>query len=63
MENENFFKFVDAITKENSELKVLNNDEKEIALKILKNLSGTTVIRATSILDLCKILVQYSKVS
>lgn len=63
MENENFFKFVDAITKENSELKVLNNDEKEIALKILKNLSGTTVIRATSILNLCKILVQYSKVS
>lgn len=62
MGNEKFSQVADIIVKESKELKSLNSEEKEIALKILEDLAGTTVIRATSILDLCKILVQYSKI-
>ncbi|MDU2106562.1 hypothetical protein [Clostridium sp.] len=41
---------------------LINDNEKEIALKILSNLKGTPVIRATSILKFCLKAIQYSKV-
>lgn len=44
---------------ENGELSM---KEMEIAQKILKDLSGTLVIRATSILSFCSKAIQYSKV-
>ncbi|AYE35672.1 hypothetical protein [Clostridium septicum] len=40
----------------------LIEEEKEIALKILKDLEGTLVIRATSILKFCLKAIQYSKI-
>ncbi|GAB6170049.1 hypothetical protein JCM1393_25090 [Clostridium carnis] len=40
----------------------LSNEEKEIALKILKDLEGTLVIRANSILKFCLKAIQYNKV-
>ncbi len=54
---------LDAISKGELEFKQLTEKEKEVALKILTNLEGTLVIRATSILELCLKAIQYSKVN
>ncbi|WP_438335206.1 hypothetical protein ACIR03_02465 [Clostridium cochlearium] len=37
--------------------------EKEIALKILNDLEGTLVIRATSILEFCLKAIQFSRIT
>jgi len=42
---------------------IVTDKEKEIALKILNDLEGTLVIRATSILEFCLKAIQYSKVT
>ncbi len=41
---------------------LLDEQEKEVALKILDNLKGTVVIRATSILEFCLKAIQHSVV-
>lgn len=49
---------------ESNELEVegiITEEEKEIAQKILKDLEGTLVIRATSILNFCVKAIQYTK--
>ena len=52
-----------AISNGNLEIaNLINDNEKEIALKILSNLKGIPVIRATSILKFCLKAIQYSKV-
>lgn len=53
---------IEIILKGNLENEPLTNNEKEIALKVLSDLEGTLVIRATSILEFCLKAVQYSKV-
>lgn len=40
---------------------LITNNEKEIAQKILNDLEGTLVLRATSILEFCLKAVQYTK--
>lgn len=40
---------------------LLDDREIEVATKILKDLEGTLVIRATSILEFCLKAIQYSK--
>ena len=40
----------------------LTDQEKEVVIKILTDLEGTLVIRATSILEFCLKAIQYSKV-
>lgn len=52
----------DAMVGDVIEKNVLTSDEKEVALKILSELNGTLVIRATVILDFCSKAIQYSKV-
>lgn len=50
---------------ESNKLKVeslINDKEKEIAQKILNDLEGTLVIRATSILNFCLNAIQYTKI-
>lgn len=54
---------LEIILKGNLEQGPLTEEEKEIALKILNDLEGTLVIRATSILELCLKAIQYSKVT
>jgi len=55
-------KQLDSISKGELEFKQLTDKEKEVALKILTDLEGTLVIRATSILEFCLKAIQYSKV-
>lgn len=43
--------------------KLLDDKEKEIAQKILKDLEGTLVIRATSILHFCLNAIQYTTIN
>lgn len=40
----------------------LTDKEKEVALKILNDLQGTLVIRATSILKFCLEAIQYTEI-
>lgn len=63
MEEKSFSQFADSIARQNQELNSLTDKEKEIALKILNDLGGTTVIRANSILDFCKTAIQYSTIN
>jgi hypothetical protein len=56
-------KKLDEIMSETIENMELTSNEKEIAQKILKDLEGTLVIRATSILQVCLKAVQYSTVT
>lgn len=56
-------KTIEVISEGNLEGNGLIGDEKEIALKILKDLEGTLVIRANSILKFCLKAIQYSKVN
>ncbi|QEK13750.1 hypothetical protein FQB35_15605 (plasmid) [Crassaminicella thermophila] len=53
---------IEMILKGTLETDVLTKEEKEIALKILNDLEGTLVIRATSILEFCLKAVQYSRI-
>lgn len=53
---------LDVIAEKALEHEYLTEKEREIALKILNDLDGTLVIRATSILEFCKKAVQYSTV-
>lgn len=53
---------IDLILKGNMSQMELTEQEKEVALKILTDLEGTLVIRATSILEFCLKAIQYSKV-
>lgn len=54
---------IEIILKGDLETTTLTDKEKEIALKILSDLEGVLVIRATSILEFCSKAVQYSKVT
>lgn len=40
----------------------ITQEEKEVALNILQNLKGTTVIRATKILNFCLAAIEFSKI-
>lgn len=53
---------IDLILKGNMSQMELTEQEKKVALKILTDLEGTLVIRATSILEFCLKAIQYSKV-
>lgn len=54
---------IDLILKGNISQMELTDQEKEVALKILKDLEGILVIRATYILEFCLKAIQYSKVN
>lgn len=56
-------KEIEVIKKGVLEREELLEGEKEIALKILKDLDGTLVIRATSILEFCLKAIQYTKIN
>jgi len=53
---------IEIIIKGGIDLNILTDEEKEIALIMLKDLEGTLVIRATSILNFCLKAIQYNKV-
>ncbi len=55
-------KLIDVILDGELEGQIFMEEEEEIALKILRELEGTLVIRATSILEFCLKAIQYSKV-
>ena len=44
------------------EKKLLNDEEIEVANKILNNLEGILVVRATPILEFCLEAIQFSKI-
>lgn len=58
MENKNFKIISDGIL----ESETLNDKEKEIAQKLLNDLEGTLVIRATSILKFCLKAILYTRI-
>jgi len=53
---------INAIETDALESATLTDKEKEIALKILKNLEGNLVIRANSILKFCLKAIQHTKI-
>ncbi|ABS32756.1 hypothetical protein [Clostridium botulinum] len=56
-------KQIDVILKGSMEMDILTEEEIKIALKLLNDLEGTLVIRATSILEFCLKAIQYSKIT
>lgn len=54
---------IKVITNGEIDASTLTEKEREIALKLLNDLEGTLVIRATSILEFCLRAIQYNRVS
>ncbi|MBO0538536.1 hypothetical protein EXQ27_07710 [Clostridium botulinum] len=53
---------IDVILSGSMEMDILTEEEREIAQKLLNDLEGTLVIRATSILEFCLKAIQFSKI-
>lgn len=55
-------KQIDVILNGSMERDILTDKEREIAQKLLNDLEGTLVIRATSILEFCLKAIQFSRI-